>query len=317
MNVAAFIIALVLALIIVPPSFSKRKKKKTNSLEGSPPKSKLTLETISDFDYDDFNSNDVDSLSKNADFDYFESNHIVTGYVESFLKGDYDKDNEEAILLYLICFVSKHPLSKLYKYRINDLTSILHVKYGMVFDKSILEKYRICRCWSGTEPTYNIYSRFRDCIDEEEYRNIYQYYRQNINLSGLSDLNKSFLCLFLLSSRFAGNFGHERLCYIDFYSIIEDFVRVSKRIIVSDKDNEKLTFYNDSNKYKWLKSNLSYYAVRLSEIRKEESNLSNYTFVLASKLSVFEQMLNTTFQYNDMNEMVNHLNYLKRAFHIG
>lgn len=152
----------------------------------------------------------------------------IKTYLDSFLLGDYEKEHEETILLYLICLVGKRQFNRIYDCYIDDLTNILKYKYNMVIPNRYLLSYKIKPCWGVNKPTHNIFMIDNDCINEYEYRAVYSYYLQYINTKHLLAGYKVILTLFLLRSRFAGRFGHKKLKGIDYDAIILDFVKYAE-----------------------------------------------------------------------------------------
>lgn len=222
-NIAAltFASSVVLALVVHELRASRRNKSIRGSTVTAP---RLTLALISDFYYDDFNQDSEDKVEK-TELDYFEKNTTIKEYIDLFLAGDYEKEHEETILLYLICVLGKHPRTKLFKCKIDDLTSILRFKYNMIIPKENLLHYKVLQCYRDTEPTYNIFRLENDCLDEDEYRAIYSYYLKNINSDFITADYKVMLILFLLRSRFAGRYSHNTLDYINYDELILNFVK--------------------------------------------------------------------------------------------
>lgn len=214
----------------------KRKKDKDKS-RGSEPvvihKPSLTLAMISKFNYLIISFSYIESDGKTSkvinDVNYYKQCFFtIKTYLDSFLLGDYEKEHEETILLYLICLVGKRQFNRIYDCYIDDLTNILKYKYNMVIPNRYLLSYKIKPCWGVNEPTHNIFMIDNDCINEYEYRAVYSYYLQYINTKHLLAGYKVILTLFLLRSRFAGRFGHKKLKGIDYDAIILDFVKYAE-----------------------------------------------------------------------------------------
>lgn len=265
---------LIISLIVLIFAFSVYSVLKTllkqqfrGSIKQATPKEtpKFSQSTYKDellkFNYDDFHLDDYKRYDRDDGYDYFESkNSNICKYVEMMLCNEFDDENEEEILLYLICYIGYHPYTNLYKYRLFSLLIMLRMKYGMILTKDDIKGYRICRCWNNGRPTVHAYIGGRDCANEDEYRLLYQYYRENINTSNINDISKASLSLFLLQSRFAGCYSHTPLTYIDFNDIIVNFIKYAKKEMKKDKHNTLLSrTKNRRETYDWLSKGLLYY----------------------------------------------------------
>ena len=168
------------------------------------------------------------------DFSYSTSVADACGLVDAYFAKNYSPNDREAFTFYLLCLLSRHKLSKLYRLYFYKIYSIAQSDYGLNVDASYLSRYRVVSCIYKNKPNFYISLKHTDCLNYEEYICIYNFVVHHVNHNVLPDhMTLQDFCLllsFLCRSRFAGGLGHDKVDGINFVFLTQLFVMISDNI---------------------------------------------------------------------------------------
>lgn len=183
--------------------------------------------------YKEDNRSEFDTLPV---LDYSYSTGVVDAkaFVDDYFTKTYSPCDKEAFTFYLLCLLSRHKTSKLYRLYFYKIYSIAQSDYGLNVDASFLSKYRVVSCVYKGKPNFYAFLKYTDCLNYNEFICIYRfvvYYVKRNKLPKHVSIQEFCLILdFLCRSRFAGHLGHDKVEGINFIYLMQLFVKISSKV---------------------------------------------------------------------------------------
>lgn len=174
-----------------------------------------------------------DSLP-NLDYPYSTGVVDARVLVDDYFSKTYSPCDKEAFTFYLLCLLSRHKTSKLYRLYFYKIYCIAQSDYGLNVDASFLSKYRVVSCVYKGKPNFYAFLKHTDCLNYNEficlYRFVVYYVKRNKLPKHISIQEFCLLIDFLCRSRFAGQLGHDKVEGINFIYLMQLFVKISRRV---------------------------------------------------------------------------------------
>lgn len=186
--------------------------------------------------YMQYKEDERSEFEKLPAFDYSYSTGVVDAkvLVDDYFSKTYSPCDKEAFTFYLLCLLSRHKTSKLYRLYFYKIYSIAQSDYGLNVDASFLSKYRVVSCVHKGKPNFYAFLKYTDCLNYNEficlYRFVVYYVKRNKLPKHISLQEFCLLIDFLCRSRFAGNLGHDKVGGINFIYLMQVFVKISHKI---------------------------------------------------------------------------------------
>lgn len=132
-------------------------------------------------------------------FDYSYSTGVVDArvLVDDYFSKSYSPCDKEAFTFYLLCLLSRHKTSKLYRLYFYKIYSIAQSDYGLNVDASFLSKYRIVSCVYKGKPNFYAFLKYTDCLNYDEFICLYCFVVYYVKRNKLPSIfpYKNFACL--------------------------------------------------------------------------------------------------------------------------
>ena len=185
--------------------------------------------------------------------DYYMSKERLEDAIIAFISDRYDRSIGDSLAFALLTLIGHSELCKEYDLLVR-LIIYVQVNYGFSLTPEEMNQLIITKCINEyCNPTMVIFISGVDCMDANEYYQLYVIYNHILRNPNKAPYYKPIHMLryteFLLHSRFAGNFGHQRVPYCDVDFLSKAITYFKKRIRVSYDGRFDITKFGCYRKY--------------------------------------------------------------------